>query len=81
MGLIESQRLYALHQSDVDKEFPENGHFVFKYIEAMINQIEYRSLSPTIAGVSLDRALVKLIYTTIIGFATSIITYILRNKI
>ena len=81
IGLLQNQRGYALHQMEVNEECSEKRQFsVIKYIEWMIDEIEYRSLSPTIAGVSLDKALVKLSFTTIIGFATPIITYLLKNK-
>eukprot|EP01083_Nonionella_stella_P004697 13646_1 len=80
IGLLHNQRLFALHKMKQRKQFSHGDSLIIiEYIKAIIDQIECRSVSPKISNVSLNVALVRLTATTIIGFLTSTITYVIKR--
>eukprot|EP00483_Globobulimina_turgida_P013608 UN13634 len=52
---------------------------IIAYLDDVVRHIEFRSLSPKIAGVKLDTALVRMTMSSFAGFTTALITYLLSH--
>jgi len=54
---------------------------ILSFLDDVVSHIEFRSLSPKIAGVSLDKALVRMALSSLVAFVTTLITYMLKHRV